>query len=78
MMRVSIDKNDIGYIPDAFFYTVFFDGKKLDHCVMADDVSGECIIHVTDDKGKLVLDWLKRNIKRKSIFGKVEILKEND
>jgi hypothetical protein len=40
-MRVSTDKMDFGYVPDAYNYRVFLDGVELLNCVTADEELGE-------------------------------------
>jgi hypothetical protein len=50
-MRVSVDENDPGYGALALRAKVFLDGAQIDHCVTADDATGECVVYVLGDDG---------------------------
>lgn len=73
-MRVSVDKDDAGFVKDSYNYQIIFDGEEIFNCITADDDAGECLVHVTDDDGRLVLDDLHQSIKTEVIAGKVEII----
>jgi len=40
-MRISVNKNDAGFVPDPYMYAVFLNGQRLDNAYMADEESGE-------------------------------------
>jgi len=74
-MRVSTDKNDKGYIYDAYNHYVFLDGVELKHCFTADEELGEAHCYVVDKDDKLVIDDSGENIKTEILKGKVKIIK---
>lgn len=50
-MRVSVEENDPGYGALAPRAKVFLDGVQIDHCVTADDTTGECVVYVLGADG---------------------------
>jgi hypothetical protein len=45
-MRLSVDKDDPGYSPDAFKAKVTLDGVELRNCVTADEEQGVAICYI--------------------------------
>ena len=72
-MRVSVIKNDPGYIEWAYGYEVHLDGVKLMNCFTADEEHGEAHCYKTDANGRPF-----RNGSIEILKGKVEIIKPKD
>lgn len=68
-MRVSVSKNDKGFVVDASNYEVFLNGEKLSNCFTADEELGEA--HCYKEK----VDFCEDRIE--ILKGKVEIKKVN-
>jgi hypothetical protein len=43
-MRLSVNQDDRGYGPEAFYAKVFLDGIELKNCVTADEELGEVVL----------------------------------
>jgi len=72
-MRISADKDDVGYNPSAIFSDtrVFFNGEERKDVVTADDTHGFIIIYARDDNDKLIQD--DNDIAENKIYGDVRI-----
>lgn len=70
-MRVSVEKSDPGYRPDARLFTAYLNGEKLEHCITADDETGEAVIHYKDESGNFAHDGV--TFLQRTISGKIEI-----
>lgn len=55
-MRVSMKKNDPGYVEDGHNYEVFLNGEKLEGCVTADEEKGEVTVYERDRDGRILMD----------------------
>ena len=73
-MRASINKDDIGYVPNAFNYRVKLNGKILMNCFTADEELGEAHCYRSDKEGKLITDDSGVEIATEILYGKVEII----
>lgn len=72
-MRVSVDKNDPGYVSDPWRYSVFFNGEKLNDCITADADKGEVIVIKRDETGEKIRHEF--GFVRETLQGSVAILK---
>jgi hypothetical protein len=52
-MRVSTNKNDVGYLPDSRDYQVTLDGMVLKDCITADEERGTVLMCLRTDTGGL-------------------------
>ena len=64
-MRISVNKNDPGYVPDPYMYEVYLNDQRLDNAYMADEEAGE--VGVRLDFGR-----------NETLYGKVRIVREGD
>lgn len=72
-MRVSIDKDDPGFRPDADKWRVRLDGMLALNVITADDVKGYVVRYQTNADGLFIHDDQKRpRIER--INGRVELI----
>jgi len=71
-MRISIDKNDIGYDIKGFDTEISFNGKKLNYCITADEEKGTVLVFCEDAHGKPIIE--NGELKTEILHGKVEIL----
>lgn len=62
-MRVSVNKNDPGFVADPYNYTVFLNNRRIDHCQTADEETGEVTV---------ALDYSRCE----TLFGSVRIVRE--
>jgi len=53
-MRVSVDKDDPGYVEDYLFYRVFFNGEEANRVITADEEKGFIIYYATNKNGGAV------------------------
>ncbi|OAI29767.1 hypothetical protein A1351_23305 [Methylosinus sp. R-45379] len=74
-MRISVDKSDPGYRPDARLFTAYLNGEKLEHCLTADDEAGEAVINYKDESGNFAHDGV--TLLRRTLFGQIEIRKRD-
>ena len=65
-MRISVNKNDPGFVPDPYMYTVFLNDERLHGCVMADEEKGE------------VMTLLGGPSRHEVFTGKVRIVRDAD
>ncbi len=72
-MKISVDKNNPNYRPDATAFTVYLDGKLLEHCVTADDKLGEAWIYQQDKHGIFILNKEKTEILQEKVTGEIKI-----
>ncbi len=56
-MRVSVDKNDPGYVEDYLYYRVFFNGEETNLVITADEEKGLIVCYATDENGKVVREY---------------------
>ncbi len=73
-MRVSVNRNDEGYISDPGNYKVFLDGKELESCVMADEEKGEAEVYKKDKNGDYFVEGYAV-IATEIVYGEIEIRK---
>lgn len=74
-MRVSVNKNDPGYVQDPFRYDVYLNGKKLNHCFTADEEKGFVDCLFTDSVGKF---WVNEDhLVPCRMWGKVKVRRKN-
>jgi hypothetical protein len=75
-MRISVNKKDPGYDVEATIkYQPYLDGKKVDHCITADEEKDICICYKTDAEGKIVLNSFRDDTIRRVLRGHVVIKK---
>lgn len=55
-MRKSVKKDDPGYDPQAYKYSVYFNGRLLHDCFTADEERGEAFVYERDGSGRLYYD----------------------
>lgn len=55
-MRLSANKDDIGYIPEYRCYSAYLNGMRLHQCITADEELGVVYVHEFDHLGNLVFD----------------------
>lgn len=72
-MRVSVDKDDVGYSPVAFGCKVLFEGKEIGHCVTADEERQLVIVYKLDDRGKHILTPNCESVEKETRYGNVRI-----
>ncbi|WP_374653129.1 hypothetical protein [Dongia sp.] len=53
-MRISCDRADVDFRPDASRYLVMLDGHVLPLCITADSDAGKAICYVTGNDGQPV------------------------
>ena len=65
VMRISVNKHDHGFVPDAYMYTVFFNNERRDDCFTADEEAG--------------LVWVFRPapLGAEVLYGKVRIVRDS-
>jgi hypothetical protein len=79
-MRISVNKTDSGYRPDASKFTVMIDGVKLGGCITADEELGLAVCYVHDHKTGGML-WDPRDggrMARDTIHGNIVIIPPKD
>lgn len=73
-MRVSIDKDDPGYVEDYLFYRVFFNGEETNFVITADEEKGLIVYYATNKYGKVVRKHGKAGaLLRRQLHGDVRI-----
>lgn len=70
-MRVSLNKYDPAYTPDAQ-YDIYLDGEAVRHDVTADEEAGEVLCAASDKKGNILAD--DDEIVHEVRYGKVRII----
>jgi hypothetical protein len=76
-MRLSVDSDDAGHMLFGLLRaagrtpTIYLDGLKQDHVIMADDERGEVLRFKTDDAGHVMRDG--DDAARELLTGKVTI-----
>ena len=75
-MRLSVDKSDRGYRPDASSgrWRVLFNRAEVSLMVTADEELGRLVRYRTDDAGRLVLDPATGEPIRDTYLGDVRII----
>lgn len=53
-MRVSVERDDPGFVEDPGNYFVYFNGEKLSNCVTADEEKGIAVVVAPDESGRLL------------------------
>lgn len=76
-MRVSVDKNDKGYVEDSWAYQPYLNGEKVSFCITADEEEGIVLVEEYDENGKVVLDERCENIRTKILRGEVKIIRND-
>lgn len=72
-MRISADRTNPAFMPEAFRATVYLDGWKVKNCIAANDELGHVIVYATDDKGGLIVDESTGDAMVQMIEGEVKI-----
>lgn len=75
-MRVSVDKDDPGFIgigPATRRYRVYLDDRVVKFVITADDEAGIVISHKVDENGGLVLGDKPYELARETQHGRVRI-----
>ena len=72
-MRVSTQKDDIGYVTARDFY-IYLDGKLIEDVVTADEGLGYILRYKHNDDGEIYTD--EGEIATEELYGKVEIKRE--
>jgi len=72
-MRVSVDRDSPYYSPDAYRLQPFFNGRKLDRCVEADEEGGHATIIHCNSKGRPVVDYSRGELTYVVLHGDVQI-----
>lgn len=68
-MRISTDKTDPGYRPDAYIHTVFLNNERMVDCYTADEEKGEVLVARKSLPGE-------RPDQKEWLYGKVRIVIE--
>ncbi len=63
-MRVSVDKNDPGFIKDGYRYAIYLDGIYLSNCITADEEEGWALVFT---------DHTPTGFNKEEVHGKIEI-----
>jgi hypothetical protein len=73
-MRISIDKKDPGYLPwrKIRYAEVYFNWRKIEKCITADEEEGIIIVNVRDESDKLQRGADGR-LQRETLHGDVRI-----
>lgn len=56
-MRISADKHNDAYFPDAEFSAVFLNGERVLDCILADDERGCVVTLARDDIGNILINY---------------------
>ena len=71
-MRVSVDKDDEGYVIDSSLYEVQFNGKLINNCITADEEKGFCLVYSKKNNGNYAI--IGDAIAKKIIYGDVKLI----
>lgn len=71
-MKVSVSKDDPGYVEDSPFYEVFLDGARLDLCVTADEEQGIAIVNYKEN-GHIAVNEITGEFRTKVLHGIVQV-----
>jgi hypothetical protein len=71
--RMSVDKDDIGYSPEAKNHIPYLNGKKVKHCITADEKQGYVLVYITDPNDDYIFNATKTALLKKKLYGKVTI-----
>ena len=74
-MRKSIIKGDVGNDPEAWKYSVYLDGKRIEYVFAADEEKGLVIVYDPDIAGSFMKGRPDQPV-MKELKGKVEIREE--
>lgn len=72
-MRLTVLDDDHGerIMPGSECITIYLDGKEIKHVFTADDIKGEVICAVTDERGRMIAG--SSEVKRQTLTGCVRI-----
>lgn len=75
-MRITVIEGDPGELinPGRERITVYLDEREVKHVFTADDVKGEVICAVLDDRGWMTAEH--GEVKRQTLYGKVTIKRQ--
>ena len=74
-MRVSIIKQDIGHNPEAWKYSVYLDGKRMEYVFTADEKEGYIVVFDPDMAGSFMKGKPEQSV-MKQLDGVVKIVEE--
>lgn len=80
-MRISVEEGDPGHktyleaMAECSKILIFFNGKRMDHCVSADEGSGEIVRACFDENGVYVVDLATMTVKTETLRGTVRIVR---
>lgn len=72
-MRLSVDKNDPGYVPRYLGARVYLDGIERSRVITADEEQRLIVRCVTDERGRPVLNRERNEVARETLHGEVRI-----
>jgi hypothetical protein len=73
-MRISVQKNDPDYRPDAHRYKVYFNDELCNDIIVADEDKGKVEVVCRDESGRVIYEYGLRGYKSEIKRGKVEIV----
>jgi len=77
-MRVSTDKNDVGFTKSPYNYRIELDGVHLNNAITADDELSTVLVYTKDKDGNFLFSEEKyASLKTEMLYGKVKITKIN-